>query len=411
MTLVENKIPYSETLPWPEGMAPMAVIDEDGALSEPHAQYAWLRHNYPVIAMHNEVGPDVWVVTRYDSVRAGLRAPKVYANQPGDTQPTYAFVSQWDAPNHSRLRQFYARAFNPKSIALVEDDVRERAITLIDRFVAAGGGDLIEELAVPLTLITIGSVAGLPTEDIPALKEYSEHMLLLQARARALPSSEDAEERSLEFLAYVAERLDVLHAEGSESVGGVIAKAWKNGEMTKEEAAQMTGFLFVGGHDTTTMLLGHLVRFMIEEPDLLERLRTDPEAPARAVEEAVRMRGAVHRATRYLKEEVVVDGVPIPQGELVRLVVAAANRDESVFDHPNEFDIDRDNSKHLGFGAGVHSCPGAPLARLQLRVALEEISRRVEKFEFHGADALEIQPGHSISLGPTRLMVRVTSLT
>lgn len=411
MTLIdETPYPYSHTLPWPEDMTAMKIIDDDGTMSEPFSQYAWMRNNAPVVVMENQAGPDVWMVTRYDSVRAGLRSPKVFASQPTDDPPRFNFLPQWDAPAHSRLRQFYARAFNPKSIALVEEAVRERAARLAEAFIEAGGGDIIEDFAIPLTMTTIGSIMDIPTDDGEKLMNWSEEVLLLHAQSRALPSTESAEQNAMEFFSYLEDRLQKLYDAGSTSVGGVIASAWKAEEMTTKEAVELAGFLFVAGHDTTTMLIGNAVRFLVESDGLLERLRTEPGAAAKTVEEVVRLRGTVHRTTRRLKEESVVDGITIPKGAIVRLVIAAANRDETHFPDPDMFDIDRDNSSHFGFGGGPHACVGAPLARLETRVALQELAKRIDHFDYDGDDAVQLQPGHAITLGPKHLRVRVTPL-
>jgi cytochrome P450 len=387
-------------------MTPMKVVDDDGSMAEPFAQYAWMRHHSPVVVMENQSGPDVWMVTRYDSVRAGLRAPKVFVSQPSDTPPRFNFLPQWDAPAHSRLRQFYARAFNPKSIALSEGAVRERAARLAGDFAAAGGGDVIADFAIPLTMTTIGSIMDIPTDDGQKMKDWSEEVLLLHAQSRALPSTEDAEKNAMEFFSYVEQRLHKLYDDGSQSVGGVLAKAWQDGDLTTKEAVELAGFLFVAGHDTTTMLIGNAMRFLVEQPGLLERIRDEEDAAAKTVEEVVRLRGTVHRTTRRVIRDTEVDGVTIPAGSIVRLVIAAANRDETHFSDPDVFDIDRDNSTHLGFGGGPHTCVGAPLARLETRIALQELAKRTASFAYDGDDAVSLQPGHAITLGPNRLRVR-----
>lgn len=399
---------YSHELDWPEGLTPMKYIDDDGSMSEPFEQYAWLRENAPVIRLKTE-GEDMWMVTRYDDVRTASRNPKVFRSHAGGGDaPKFTFLPQFDAPEHTRLRQAYARAFNPKSVALVEESVRLRAETLLDALIAAGGGDIVEDFAVPLTMSTIGGIMEVPVEDIHKMKAWSDEALAVHAAGRGLPTTPTAEKNAADFFAYLENLLEKLYKEDSPSVGGHLAKLWKEGKLSAKEAREMTGFLFVAGHDTTTLLIGNAVRQLVAEPALLDRIRKNPEDAVKFVEELVRYRGTVHRTSRRVNQDVTVADTTIPAGSFVRLVVAAANRDEAQFENPEVFDIDRDNDRHFGFGHGVHSCIGAPLARLEARVAIELIAKKLANIEFDGDDPVELMRGHQVTLGAKRVVVKVT---
>lgn len=171
----------------------------------------------------------------------------------------------------------------------------------------------------------------------------------------------------------------------------------------------MAAFLFMAGHDTTTFLLGNGFRVLAEDPSLLSRMRTNPQDAGMFVEELARFRSAVHRIHRRTTQDVDVAGVTIPEGSLVRLVLAAANRDTAVFKNPDVFDMDRDHSKHLGFGFGVHSCIGAPLARLEARVLFQVLAERAKSVEVADEDGLVLTPGHAVTQGPTSLELTLVS--
>lgn len=406
MEIEATPAPYADELQWPPNLEPIKNVDEHGTMPEPFAQYEWLRDNSPVVRIRAD-DHDIWLISRYEDVRQAARKPKVFGSQVSDEPPRFTFLPTFDAPEHTRLRQVYARAFNPKSIQLVADTVRDRATTLIDRFVESGGGDIIKELNVPLTMATISGILGVPADDVSKMKFWSDEVFNLLAQSRSLKTSDTAEKNAGEFFEYLEGLMEELYAQNSDSVGGHLARAWKEGQLSAKEAREMCAFLFVAGHDTTTMLLGNGIRQLAISPELLGRLRNQPEDTPKFIEELARYRGTVHRIFRRTKEDVVVSGYFIPKGAIVRLLVASANRDEARFSNPNEFDIDRDNEGHVGFGLGVHSCIGAPLARLQARIFFEILATKVEAITLDGDDAIELMPGHSITLGAKKILVNV----
>ncbi|TQC48823.1 cytochrome P450 [Rhodococcus sp. WS4] len=398
--------PYADELHWPEGLVPLRNED-DGTLAEPYEQYAWLRENAPVVRLRTG-GEDVWIVTRYDDVRAAARMHKVFSSQMSDVeQPT--FITLFDGADHTRLRRVYAEAFNPKSVALVADRVRERAEHLIDELIDDGRGDVVDRVCVPLTMATIGGILDVPTTDVSKLKFWSNELLVWHSRFRGLPSTDESAGHTQDFFAYLQERLEQLHADKSESVGGHLARNWKEGNITAKEAREMGAFLFMAGHDTTTFLIGNGFRELVDNPSLLDRIRRNPADAERFVEELARKRGPVHRIHRRTMEDVDLGGVTIPKRGLVRLVIASANRDSAKFADPDKFDLDRDYTGHLGFGFGVHSCIGVPLARLEARILVEVLAQKVGTLKIGPGPSLVLTPGHAITLGPTELDVELTA--
>lgn len=397
--------PYSHELDWPEGLEPYRIIDETGTQGEPYAHYAWMRANAPVLRVRHDTG-DVWMVARHEDVRWALRKPKIFRSQVNDVQEL-AFLTLMDAPDHSRLRKVVAAAFTPKAIGLVEDRVREVATAKLDKMIASGGGEVIEAYARPLTMATISSILDVPIDDLDRVGFLSDQMFIYFARlARSAPGTADDERYTREFFAYLHENLLRLYREKSESVGGHIARSWlDDGLISEKEAIELCGFVFVSGFETTTRLMGGGFRELAYDPSLLRRLGDNPADGERFVEELVRMRGPVHRTVRRTSEDVEIRGVTIPAGSIVRLLIASANRDESVWPNADKFDIDREAEGHFGFGYGIHSCLGAPLARLETRVTAELLGQKVASVAFdHDRDLVYLK-GNSMTTGPESLRV------
>lgn len=397
--------PYSHELDWPEGLEPYRIIDHTGTQGEPYAHYAWMRKNAPVLRVQHTDG-DVWMVARHEDVRWALRKPKIFRSQINDPQEL-AFLTLMDAPDHTRLRKVVAAAFTPKTIGLVEQRVREVASAKLDAMIAAGGGEVLEGYARPLTMATISSILDVPIDDLEHVSFLSEKMFVFFARlARSAPGTPDDERYTREFFAYLHQNLLRLYEAKSESVGGSIARSWlDDGLISEKEAIELCGFVFVSGFETTMRLMGGGFRELTYNPSLLGRLRDNPADAERFVEELVRMRGPVHRAVRRTAEDVEIRGVTIPAGSIVRLLIASANRDENVWPRADEFDIDREADGHFGFGHGIHSCLGAPLARLETRVTAELLGEKVASVSFDHDRDLVFLKGNSMTTGPESLRV------
>ncbi|SES45755.1 cytochrome P450 [Rhizobium sp. NFR03] len=402
--------PYSHELNWPKSITPYQLIDADGAQGEPYAHYAWLRENAPVMRVaHGDL--DVWIVTRYDDVRAALRRPKLFQSQVTDNREL-AFITAMDDPDHARLRQVVASAFTPKVIASVESQVRQTASKLLDDMIAVGGGEVVGSLARPLTMTTISKLVGLPVYDLDQVNHWCEQTFVYFARlARNAPGSENDEKDAQEFFHYVNGHLRRLHKEGSQSVGGSLARAWlDDGIISEKEATELCAFVFIAGFETSTRLIAGSLLELHYNPILLERLRVDPEAPRRFVEELVRMRGPTHRSVRRTASEVEIGGYLAPRHTLVRLMIASANRDDAVWPDGDKFNIDRDPTHHFGFGYGIHGCLGAPLARIEMRILAELFGRKLKRVTFDPHRDLVFLKGNSMINGPETLRIDIQPL-
>ncbi|WP_228488820.1 cytochrome P450 [Raineyella fluvialis] len=184
---------------------------------------------------------------------------------------------------------------------------------------------------------------------------------------------------------------------------------WKDeGILTEREAVELCSFVFIAGHDTTTILIANAFRMLSEHPGLLARIRGNEEDAGRFVEELARYRGTVQRASRITTEEVTVSGVTLPKGAVVRLLNAAANRDPGKFADPDTFDIDRTTDGHFGFGAGVHSCAGAPLARMETIATTLQLARKLTSITLDPDRPIDYVRGNNLTnSGPARMYVRV----
>jgi len=189
-------------------------------------------------------------------------------------------------------------------------------------------------------------------------------------------------------------------------VGGQIARMWKEGLLTEKEAKELCAFVFVAGHDTTTILIANAFRVFAENPELLARVRNAPEDAELFMEELARYRGTVQRVSRITTEEVEVCGVALPKGSVVRLMPAAANWDNRKYSNAAVFDIDRKPEGHLGFGHGVHSCLGAPLARLETTATIRLLAQRLAGMTLDAAKPIEYVRGNNLTnSGPEHLFV------
>lgn len=416
MTQVAEPVPthslpkYSHELEWPAGMDPYRIIDETGTQGDPFEHYAWMREHYPVLRCATPQ-EDVWMIARHSDVRKGLRTPKVFRSNVNEEVPL-AFLTLMDGPDHVRLRKVVAAAFTPKAINALEDRVRNFVNEHLDTLLENGSGEVTEDFAKPVTMGMIAGLLEVPLdEDLNKIMEWSDEFFNYFARiARSAPGTPNDEAYTMLFFEYLLENLRRLHAEGSNSIGGHIARSWlDDGQLSEKEAKELVAFIFVSGFETTTRLIGASFRELKYNPELFETLREHPELMPNFVEELIRLRGPVNRAVRRTVEDVEVQGVTIPAGSTVRFLISSANRDPEVWGaDADRINLHRESTDHMSFSHGIHTCLGAPLARLEARVATEEIIRRIDKISFDDARDLVLLKGNSMPVGVDTLKVEVT---
>jgi hypothetical protein len=364
----------------------------DAFWRDPHPTLGLLRAEAPVLRVDLADGP-VWLVTRYDDVRALLADPRLSKNwrhllppearadAPGEQES----MLMRDPPDHTRLRKLVSRSFTARRIAGLRPRVAEIADELLDAVPVDAPFDLVERYAFPLPVQVICELLGVPAGDRDRFGAWS-RVLIDQS------SPEEAHEANGQLHAYLTELIARRRAEPDEALlSALIRVADDDGDRLSEaELVSMATLLLIAGHETTTNLLGNAVLALLTRPDQLALLRARPELLPRAVDELLRFDGPVWNATyRFTTEDVEVAGVTIPAASAVQLTLGSANRDDARFPDAAELRVDRDAGGHLAFGHGIHYCLGAPLARIEGEVALGALLARFPRWEA-AADPAEL---------------------
>ena len=356
---------------------------------DPFDHFAERRASCPVQPARLADGHGAWVVLGYDAVRHALNdrsiSKDMVAALAGDPDvvaeglPGPAFSRHMlnvDPPDHTRLRRLVARAFSPSRVAALEPSVWAAAEELLDELDAAGPGatvDLVEGYAAPLPFRVIGALLGIPLADQPQL--HSWFRALLSGWVGDPPASAVAASDGI--VAYLGDLVDQRQAEPADDLVSVLVTASEGEQLTRQEVLSSLFQLVVAGHDTTSSLIGNGVVALLDHPDQLATLVADLDQVPTAVEELLRYDApAPHATFRMTTEPVEIDGVEVPAGQQVLVCLAAANRDPQRFEAPDELRLDRDEGPHASFGHGIHFCLGAPLARLEARVAFAALLRR-----------------------------------
>lgn len=359
-----------------------------------------------------------WAVTSFELCEQALRSPMSV-----DRGDLFGAVSPWsklspdtlstftssmllvDPPDHTRLRRLVSRAFTPRTVEALEPRVAEIADELIDKVRHDPTVDLFEAMFAPLPIYVIGELLGIPEDDWPRLKAWSDEMAkfidpINAFRVREMEAAVGEMKAALD--GWISLRSDdpgddllskLLQAEDEED----------GSKLSRPELQSMIAILMAAGHETTSGLLGNAIVALDGRRDLSDRLATDTASVPAAVEELIRFDGAVQNTDRIALEDFELGGMPIRKGQVTVLLLGAANRDPAVFDHPDRLDFDRENVRSLSFGHGIHHCLGAALARLEMRVVLPKVCAA---FPDHRVQASGIEWKSSLTLrGPVRLPI------
>lgn len=396
-------------------MTTEAIVDlaalGDAFTRDPYPVYAELRARGPVHRVRIPEGAEAWLVVGYDAGRA-LLADQRLAKDWERASPALGVskVSAGksmlgsDAPDHTRLRKLVSREFTLRRMEQLAPRIQEMTDELLDTMLAGPGraADLVEALSFPLPMAVICELLGVPSLDRQAFRAWSDTAL----------SSVDPEARvrsTAAMGAYLKELLEVKRtAPGSDLMSALIHTADDDGDrLGPDELIGMAWLLLVAGHETTVGLITNGVLSLLTHPVQLEALRDDLRLVDNAVEETLRYEGPIETPTyRFSTEPLDVAGTVIPGGgELVLIAMADCNRDPARFPGADRFDITRDARGHVAFGHGIHYCLGAPLARIEARIAIRSLLERCPELR------LDADP-HSLSWrtgmllrGPQRLPV------
>ncbi|XXF79425.1 cytochrome P450 [Myxococcaceae bacterium GXIMD 01537] len=366
---------------------------ESPTLEDPYPLYARLRQEAPVF--HSEE-LHLWIVSRYEDVKAVLLNTRDFLSAnafkspvPPPPEVLAVFAQGYpqvpalvddDPPSHTRTRVLVTQALAPQRISAMEPRVRALATELLEGFVRDGRADLIERFAYPLPARVIGDILGMPREDLDQMKRWTEDMMLLSGGNLPLERQVACARSLVAFQHYVADLIAQRRRAPREDLMSALIEAryQDTPPLSDVELINLVQVLAFAGHETTTNLLGNLLVLLLQEPERLETLRREPGLLPRTIEEALRMDAPVQGMMRTTGRAVTLGGVELPEGARVLILYASANRDPAAFEAPDRFVARRpDTGKHLGFGHGIHYCIGAPLARLEVRVAMELLLERL----------------------------------
>jgi cytochrome P450 len=320
---------------------------------------------------------EFWALSRYADVRSAVDDWATFSSAGGITleRPAEAvepMLIETDPPRHTRLRSLVSRAFTPKRVAELEPAVRDLARRLAGRMAADGGGDLIEDFAAVLPIAVIGIMLGVPDADHADLRAWSDAMLHREPGDPAItqPGIEGAMRLYAYFDALVEDRRT---RPGADLVSALIAARDEHDELTHAELLGFCFLLIIAGNETTTKLLGNAIFWLHRFPAERKLVLDDASLVPPMVEEVLRFDSSTQALARVLTRDLELHGRTLPRGSKGLLLFGSANRDERHWDGADRFDVRRNPAGHVAFGHGIHHCLGAPLARLEARVALEEL--------------------------------------
>ncbi len=362
----------------------LAELKSENFLASPYAVYRRLREEAPVVWVPWSEDTGQWWLTAYATCAEVLRDQRfskdiVKRFNPEEATPIDRSMLFRDPPAHTRLRNLVNRSFTPRTIERLTPRIETLVDELLDGLHRDGGGDFMAEFAMPLPVTVIAELLGVPEADRPAFRRWSADLI---GASDASHQSEAGYEAALAAEASIAQyfrdmmALRRLHP--TEDLTSLLLQVHDEGDRLDEgELLGMLTLLLVAGHETTVNLLGNGLAALMDHPAEWERLRTAPSLAESTVEEMLRYDAPVQRATfRWSLAATDLAGVEIGEGASVALVIGSANRDGDQFADPDGLDIGRTPNRHLAFGRGIHFCLGAPLARLEARLAFEGLTRR-----------------------------------
>ncbi|MFC9898002.1 cytochrome P450 [Nocardia sp. NPDC127579] len=374
-------------------------LNSPDTIADPYPSYAWLREHAPV---YHSVDPDLWIVSRYDDVRAVVRDSRRFSSAVAaiGSDPFNPTASPWlsavlsrlpaarvlltsDPPDHTMLRRKVSRAFVPRRIMEWEPRIREVAADLVEQMSTDPNPDLVRDLAAPLPAIIIAEMLGVPAQRRHDFKRWSDALIdgLLTGGSRTA-MMRGAAAISWFFYRTIRQR---RRAPDDDLISTLIAGEGEDA-LSTAEIVNFCILLLVAGHETTTNLISNAALALFERPDLRARVHAEPELAAAVVTETLRFDGPAQALLRVADTDIDLGESTVPAGSYILPLLGAANRDPRRFADPDEFRLDRaEAGEHLAFGAGIHFCLGSALARMEATAAIEELMRRAPALTPSGA--------------------------
>jgi cytochrome P450 len=358
--------------------------------NDPYPTYERLREEAPAY-YNDKLG--FWALSRHEDIEAAFKDWKTFTNKEGvaleaqkETVAKVMSILGMDPPEHNKVRKLLIHVFTARAMDEMEDRVREMARELIDKMLAkqASGEeiDFIEDFAGLLPMDVISDMIGVPAEDRDRVRDWANTMMDRTDGSEEIP--QHAMEASTNILVYFHKMVARLREEGlCDDLTAKMMQAEVDGETLSDD--EIISFLFlmvVAGNETTTKLLGNALYWGKKHQDQIDTVKADPTKVEQWVEETLRFDNSSQIVYRTITTDKEYYGRTIPKGSRVAMLIGSANRDRRVFENPDQYNIERDCGNTLSFGKGVHFCLGARLARLEGRVCLEELLKRVDDWDY-----------------------------
>jgi cytochrome P450 len=375
------------------------------------------RNPYPLYSQMREAAPllhlpqfDLWLIFDYEGVKRAINDPAVFSSaaSQGLLKP-FDWLIFSDPPRHTKWRSIIMRAFTPRMIANLEPRIRELSRELLDPWIECGEMDLAADYAAQLPLLVIAEMLGIPLFDRPQFKRWSDAILglanTLTGGEKSVQALDQFSAAILEMRPYVAAQVARRRAEPTDDLLSRLVEAEVDGErLTEDEILGFFQLLLLAGSETTTNLINNAMLCFVEHAEQYERVQRTHDLIPSAIEEVLRYRSPVQAVFRKTTCDVPLHGQTIPEGSLVLPMIGSANRDPKQFTEPDRFDITREPNPHIAFGHGPHFCLGAPLARLEGRIALEDLLTKLGNVKLASDEPWE--PREALHVyGPTRLPI------
>ena len=373
---------------------------------DPYPTYARMRDEAPVYRNDER---NFWALSRYDDVMAGFRDSERFSNAQGvsidpaasgpNAHRTMSFLAM-DPPEHGRMRGLVSRGFTPRRVAAMEDNIRALTVGHLESCLDAGSFDFVTDLAAKVPMDVISEMLGVPQADRARLRRASDLLVHREEGVTDVPPA--GVEAAFELAVYYSEMIADRRINPGDDLVSALCQVKTDGDtvtdgdrLTDDEITSFLFLMVVAGNETTTKLLAHAWYWAWANPDARAKVFADPGRIPDWVEETLRYDTSSQMLARVTTTDVTLHGTTIPAGDRVLLLAGSANRDHRRFPDPDRFDLDRDTTGIASFGVGRHFCMGASLARLETRVVLEELVKRVGSYEIDAEGAKRV---HSVNV-------------
>ena len=383
----------------------MIVMEElKRDLLNPFPWYKVMRSSKPVF---RDTDSGLWNVFRYYDVKRVLGNFNEFSSQFGKAfnpagGPISESIINLDPPRHTKLRNIVSRAFTPRAVEKMEPVIRDICENLLSKH-QGGRFDIVKEFTSPLPVTVIATMLGIPISDMDKFKKWSDNVVGGSQRDFAeFPSM------MKEMVEYFRRMIAQRKSDPKDDLITAIINAEVDGEnLTELESLGFFILLLVAGNETTTNLISNSLLCIDENHETFNELKSSPELIPQAIEEVLRFRSPVQSIYRVAKKDTVINGTTVPAGSIIVPWIGSANRDESIFSNADQFDIHRKENRHIAFGEGIHYCLGAPLARLESKVALEMLLKEYDSIKVDRSIPM-IPQNSTIVYGLRELTVKVS---